>query len=350
MSASSGIAASDDLVAYFSSAINESTVRFIKIVIRDDSLEHDTSIPIEGTLETDLIKLQDPQILQDTVPAYILARLDEPSFGWLVISYVPESAKIRDKMLYASSRSSLFRTLGSTLFTDTMFATSKDDLTPESYAAHKRHNEAPKPLSSREQELADIRAAENSSLSYQGSRARTSHFETGVGFQWSEEAENAIVILSRRDDCTLAVFQVEPTTETVQLLSFDNISMSELAEPFPPSDPCYAFLAWPHTYTTPPRREIIFIYSCPLRSQIKQRMLYSSGTLSTFRSGKEIILASSPMAYVAPRRIETSDPRELTETFVVHALGLNEEADLTKINKDDVKKPFARPRGPGRKH
>ena len=46
-----------------------------------------------GTLEGDLNQLQD--LLKDDIPAYILSRQDA---GWAIISYVPDTAKVRDKV------------------------------------------------------------------------------------------------------------------------------------------------------------------------------------------------------------------------------------------------------------
>jgi twinfilin-like protein len=108
-------------------------------------------------------------------------------------------------MLYASSRSSLVKSLGSSLFTDSIFATSKVDLTPDAYAAHLRHVAAPNPLSSREQELADLRAAENAAASYEGSQARRTHVGTSPGFPWTQEAEDAVVDLVRRQEDFLLI-------------------------------------------------------------------------------------------------------------------------------------------------
>lgn len=54
----------------------------------------DTSIQLSGTFEQDLALLND--ILEDNVPAYVLARLD--SSDWLAIFYVPETAKVREKV------------------------------------------------------------------------------------------------------------------------------------------------------------------------------------------------------------------------------------------------------------
>lgn len=108
-------------------------------------------------------------------------------------------------MLYASTRASLFKGLGSTLFTDSIFATSKTDLTAESYAAHLKHLAAPKPLSAREQEIADLRLAESGTDSLHGSQARINHIGTGVGFNWSTEAEEAVTELARGGGCALVV-------------------------------------------------------------------------------------------------------------------------------------------------
>lgn len=108
-------------------------------------------------------------------------------------------------MLYASTRFSLLKSLGSTLFTDSIFATSKTDLTADAYAAHVRHTAAPNPLSKREQELADLKASESQTATYEGSRARTSHIGAGVGLPWSEEVENAVTELGSSTESTIVV-------------------------------------------------------------------------------------------------------------------------------------------------
>lgn len=54
------------------------------------------SEPVSGSLVHDLNRLQD--ILEDNVPSYVLVRLDEPPTEWLAVYYVPDSAKVRDKV------------------------------------------------------------------------------------------------------------------------------------------------------------------------------------------------------------------------------------------------------------
>jgi len=109
------------------------------------------------------------------------------------------------QMLYASTRLSLLKSLGSSFFTDSIFATSKADLTPEAYDAHLRHVSAPDFLSAREQEIADARKAENEAASYAGSNARVTHIGTGHGFNWSPEAEHAVINLGEGTGCSIVI-------------------------------------------------------------------------------------------------------------------------------------------------
>ncbi|KAJ3516718.1 hypothetical protein NLJ89_g945 [Agrocybe chaxingu] len=321
MSALSGITVSADLAAVFAEAVQSNSTRFIKVMIHNEFLVHDLSIPVSDTLEHDLDQLQSEDVLQADFPAYVLAKLDSPSPDWLIISYVPDTAQVRSKMLYASTRLPLLKSLGSMLFADSIFATSKDDLTSEAYASHKQHAAAPHPLSVREQELAVLRAAENEIASYEGSRTRASHVGTGVGLNWSEEVEKMVIELSRGNGDSLVILSIDPTTETLTLHSATETSVTALGASLPPSEPCYAFFAWNHSFGSNPLREIVFIYSCPSSSPIKHRMLYSSGSASTYQAAKDILATSPRTANLASRKIETSDPNELDEALLKLELG-----------------------------
>lgn len=62
-----------------------------------ESLVPDGTVPASGSiLEDDLGKLQ--TLLEDDTPAYILARLGGAGSSWLAIFYVPDTAKVRDKV------------------------------------------------------------------------------------------------------------------------------------------------------------------------------------------------------------------------------------------------------------
>ncbi|KAI6129077.1 hypothetical protein EV401DRAFT_807599 [Pisolithus croceorrhizus] len=348
MTATSGIGLSTELTRAFSAAVETRNIRFIKVVIQNESLVSVASIDVVGSLEEDLASLD--SYLSDKDPCYVLTRLDDPSSEWLLISYVPDGAKVRDKMLYASTRNSLTKSLGSTVFTDSLFATSKADVTPEAYAAHKRHQAAPQPMSAREQEMADIRAAEREAAGnvYEGSRARQNHLGDGkLGYKWSSEAEDAVKQLGHGEGSQVVILQIELSTETIVLHSNSEAQANTLSSLIPPSEPSFTLFAWSHSYSTT-RRDIIFIYSCPSASPIKYRMVYSSGALLIFKEAKAF-LETTPSFLLAPKKLETSDPSELTEQYLMQELSFgNSTADNTHHSATQGS-TFARPRGPARR-
>ena len=83
-------------------------------------------------------------------------------------------------------------------------------------------------------------------------------------------------------------------------------------------------------------------------------MVYSSGVSSVFLAAKNILLASSSTVdiHIATRKIETSDPAEINESFLIAELGHSKSqddiGDVTHM-KTDEQKLFARPKGPGRR-
>jgi twinfilin len=83
-------------------------------------------------------------------------------------------------------------------------------------------------------------------------------------------------------------------------------------------------------------------------------MLYSSGALGVFASAKTI-LGSESSSVLASKKIETSDPKEIDEAFIRAELGVDGGESVpgsgvgTLSLRDDEKRPFAKPKGPGRR-
>jgi len=348
MSVPSGIELSDQLKDVFAEAVQDPSIRFLKIAIRNEKLAHESTVQKSAdTLEEELPKLQ--TILEDKTPSYVLARLDGD--GWLFISYVPDDATVRDKMLYASSRGSLIKSLGATHFADNIFATSKEDVTQEAYSAHRKHVNAPKPQTSQEKEMEQVREAERGG-SFEGSRARRNHVGARVGLNWSEEAERAITELGDGDEDTLVIMSIDVESETLIAASVTEEMVDDLASALPDEEPCFAFFSWKHNYATTPRRDIIFIYSCPSTSPIKGRMVYSLAAASLIQTAKGLLAGSR--ANLVTKKLETSDPSEINAQFIVSRLNLDREdpeGSSTTTNRPGSSEPkaFAKPKGPGRR-
>ncbi|KAG8953971.1 Twinfilin-1 [Tulasnella sp. 424] len=327
MSAASGISASEELLKDFSDAVTDRNIRFLKIAIQNEALVPQGSWPSKAEdLASDLSQL-DGILVQD-VPAYILARLDTGN-EWLFISYVPDIAKVRDKMLYASSRSALVKALGGQAVKDTLFATSKKDLSPEAYAAHLRHVAAPKPMSAREAELAEIQAAERqSSTAFEGSRARKNHVGAGVGVVWTAEVEDAVKSLAAGQGANLLIIGIASETEGVKVIETKEVAVDALASALPRAEPSYAFYRWQP-------EKIVFIYTCPSSSGVKLRMVYSMGVSSVTQTAQETA------GFKIFKKLEASDPSDLDLSFA--------QDEPPASAKPTGPPSFARPRGPPRK-
>ncbi|KZV69454.1 actin depolymerizing protein [Peniophora sp. CONT] len=341
MASISGISLSSDLSSALAS-LDEST-RFLKISIRDEQLVPDGSHSAKGRLPDDLPALE--SLLVDNVPAYVLARLDNGA-GWLLIDYVPDGSRVRDKMLYASTRGALTRSLPSPP-SDTLYATSKHDLSPTSYAAHLTHLNAPKPLSAREKEMEEVKAAERAA-GFGNTRPSASPGAfggSGVGLQWDNALEEAVKALGEADGEGVVTAAIEPGSEKLVYVEAADVSADELGSKVSSTDPSFAFF----NYTSGSQPQVVFIYTCPSSSPIKHRMLYSAGAASVFSTAKSLL----PPGRLASRKLETSDPSELSSKFFRDELGSGAESAAGSRSGSGTPGAggggFAKPRGPARR-
>ena len=110
---SSGIRASAELLQAFAAA-RDGNVRLVKIQIEDNAMVLKATVDIKGDEKSDFAAVN--ATLEEDVPCFILFRMDSTTKeGWLLANWVPENTKVRQKMLYASSRETLKKELGSAL-------------------------------------------------------------------------------------------------------------------------------------------------------------------------------------------------------------------------------------------
>jgi twinfilin-like protein len=158
--------------------------------IQKEQLVPFQSIPSESTdFFSDLSALT--SLIKDNEAAYIiLRRHPDASDGYVAVTYVPDTAPVRSKMLFASTRLTLARELGLERFRETIFATTKADLTAEGWKRHEKHGETQAPLTQEERALQGVKEAEAEAST--GTSTRSSHVSSGVTFPISEEAMQAL--------------------------------------------------------------------------------------------------------------------------------------------------------------
>jgi twinfilin-like protein len=93
-------------------------------------------------------------------------------------------------MLFASTRLTLVRELGIERFRETIFATTKEELTKEGFDKHDKHVKLEAPLTEEERSLGDVKRKEAEEGG--GMSQRKSHVASGVSMPITEEALSAL--------------------------------------------------------------------------------------------------------------------------------------------------------------
>lgn len=178
--------ASQDLHEAFNNLVSSPHQRGLLAGIQNEQLVPLDPIPSESAdFFSDLSSLA--PLLKDNEAAYIvLRRHADASDGYVAVTYVPDTAPVRSKMLFAATRLTLVRELGLERFRETIFVTTKTELTADGWRRHDRHGEIQAPLTQEERALQGVKEAEAEAS--RGTGARSSHVSSGVSFPISEEA------------------------------------------------------------------------------------------------------------------------------------------------------------------
>jgi len=127
--------------------------------------------------------------------------------------------------------------------------------------------------------------------------------------------------------------KINIATETMELASSTSVPIGGLASTISATEPRYSFYRFTHTHAGEETSPILFIYTCPSGSKIKERMLYAASSRSAVQ------IAEAEAGLKIEKKIEESSPGDVTEQSVL--------GDLHP--KVEVKKAFERPKRPGRK-
>lgn len=112
----------------------------------------------------------------------------------MAVTYVPDTAPVRQKMLFASTRLTLVRELGTEHFRETIFATTAAELTPAGFDKHDAHTALDAPLTEEEKSLGEVKRAEQEAGS--GTGVREIHLSKNLNMPISEDALEALKHLS----------------------------------------------------------------------------------------------------------------------------------------------------------
>lgn len=247
-------------------------------------------------------------------------------------------------MLFASTRLTLVRELGIERFRQTIFATEKSELTAEGWRKHEAHENLSAPLTSEESALSGVKEAE--ARESQGTGARRGHVTSRVDVKTGEGVLEALGSL-KEEGCkgTLVQLKYALPDETLQLdSSTHGVDPTNVASSISTTEPRYSFYSHPSASSASPA--ILFIYTCPSGSKIRERMVYSTGkswtrTVAERDAGIEIA-----------KSLEATEPDELTAEVLNAGVGAgvaSEESSRSATPSAGAGSGFARPKRPGRR-
>lgn len=186
----SGITVSKELQDAFNDLVSTPSQRGIIATISSEALIPQHTLPSKSTdFFSDLPTLI--PLLSTTAASYIiLRRYQNAPDGYVAVTYIPDAAPVRQKMLFASTRLTLVRELGTERFRESLFVTELKELEKEGWEKHDAHGALSAPLTEEEESLKGIKEAEAEAKG--GTEGR--RLETGgkLSIATSREARDAL--------------------------------------------------------------------------------------------------------------------------------------------------------------
>jgi len=336
---SSGIPLSDEARAAFSAANHDSQSRILKVQIKDDQLVVVEQVGSDGKpWEEELDKV--PALCDPADACYILYRTDvecDGGYQWGLFCYVPDRCKVRQKMLYASTRAELKLSLGSGNFAYDLFGTVPEDFNKTGFDAFVTMQKSDAPLTeSEEARLAEIMQVSDEV----GAGSSNSVIVHGVSFAPHEEAKAAIArVLTPSESENYAQLGLDEATEKIILRKTGTLALSDVQSAIPNDIPAFHVIRYSHEHEGTHFDSVIFVYSCPDGSgntksaPVKSRMIYSSS-----KQGIEALMEEA--GHKPDLKLEINDGE----------VDISEEIIVNKIHPPPITKKasFAKPKAGGR--
>lgn len=178
---------SDELHSQFNSLLSSNTNFGLLATIESETLQPREFLPRvspSATFTDNLSSLA--KHLKPNEALYIILRRHDTIPHLVAITYVPDAANVRQKMLFASTRLTLTRELGTEHFRETFFATTPEELSPSGFDKHDAHNNLDAPLTEEERSLGAVKRAEQEAGS--GTGVREIHLSKSLSMPLADDA------------------------------------------------------------------------------------------------------------------------------------------------------------------
>lgn len=262
----SGITLSSDLTQKWNSLRSDVSVTYVKFVIVDDER---FDIAESSTTEDPITAARNG--LAEKEPSYAVVRSKEDNTKFHILFYVPLNSRVAKKMIYSSSLSALKLGLGTDYLISELYLTEAKECTPEAIANSTKSIEKYNLLTQQEQ------LQHASAYSSVGTLETHSKISVDLPVKVSNDAQNALNQLQSGAISTV-LFGLHIETEVLEVLEQGNLSLDEVQQKLTPTQPAYIFSRFSHQHPETQETVVnnIFIYYCPNKAPLKQKMFFSS--------------------------------------------------------------------------
>jgi len=321
----SGITVGEELKKAFSEA-GKIGNGFVKIQLADERFVAAEIGAPSNSLEAALDAARG--VLEDRTPCYVLARVDNDK--WILVMYVPDTAQVKDKMLYASSRSSLKEGLGGAHFVNDFFISKKEECTLATYQGSLRSDAVLDKSVLTLDEVIKREAQEDSMLAMSVGKVKvTAIADMPVGV--SPSAEAAIRGFAE-GKVVCASFYLDPT-ETLQGKVEPSASIDHLANVLKQQgkDPLYLLFSFSHEFENKQSSPSVFALYCNDAAPPRNKMIYSS-------CKSYVLKIFAEFGVTVDKKVQVNEPAEITSEFLIEELH----------PKTVAKAAFSKPKTPGK--
>lgn len=265
---------SNEITEAFLQAQESRSVRILKIKIEGESMKLDGQLNAVGGPKADFDSILRDSLNETEALFLIFSLADAPSDpqSWLLVCWVPDGCKVRDKMLYSSSREDLKRTLGLGYFAAEYSANLKSDMTWDLYQLSQNRDFGTDILTDTERLVLEEKA-----LTVGESNKSKASAMGVINFEMTAEVVEKLAEFKAEKVNWVAM---TVTNETVTLLAAKTVSGSDKFQPLV-SEEVASFIAIRLPKAT---GEIVnlFIFSCPENIPVRSKMTMSSSKVLFF--------------------------------------------------------------------
>jgi len=327
--AKSGITANPELEAKFRALQADEKTAWIRVSIQETSFQFE-SLGVRAK-DADAELQQIAALLPPRDPAYFLYKL---TFGaakgkWIIIFYCPDIAKVKDRMLYASSIAAVKKGFGDTYFAnpDTYRISIQKECSLDALA--KAREEVPERDIMTAEELMRSEAHQDSVGAMSDTKQKAI---MGLPVKVKDGASDALLRLKGEKVATV-ILSLDPVSEELFVVKEGNMSMEDVSGLMDKENPRFVLHRFVHDKPDHGRASaLVFLYYCPNTAKPKLKMFFSSCKAIVVQLIENLGLA-------VVKKLEASDPPEISSQATLEEL----------YPKTENKKKFDKPKAVGGK-